>query len=546
MTITLEDLTRGNALAQRALGRLTRSDDGGGFTGLGLVYGETYETPWFRERFEPGCVPDDEDAAALILWRHDEPIGRVTAAAETDAGREITAALSRTTRAAEVRTLLADGVIDKLSVGFEPVQWREEHSDDDEVPLIVHEKIRVREYSLVPFPAYETAAVSSTRSRTSTTSKETPMGHENLITRAEHDDALTALTAKLEDIERRAASAATAEPSEVEAIFTRAAQFSSFGEFVQAIANPKNARHEAAATLYRDITTANIPTADKAGAPGFIGDLTRKVNERRRWTNRFTGAPLPAKGMTLDYVKTKTTATVAEQENQLDELAKGAKFTLEAASSKVRTFGGAETLSRQVIDRMESSTLTSLFEAFALAYARQTEAATKAYAIQQLDKRLTAHQSSPTEQAAIDLDGNSAFDWIDVIVDAAGIFEDRGYDLQALALSPDKFKALAHEAGTDGRPLLTVSGQGVNIVGTLNLPQASGDLLRVPVNVLHGTTGRAMFYDPIAIQVRESAGAPFQLQDDNVLNLSRDFAVYGYLAHLTPHPDALLPVNFKG
>ena len=140
--------------------------------------------------------------------------------------------------------------------------------------------------------------------------------------------------------------------------------------------------------------------------------------------------------------------------------------------------------------------------------------------------------------------GSSAFDWIDTVVDAAGIFEDRGYDLQALALSPDKFKALAHEAGTDGRPLLTVSGQGVNVVGELNLPQASGDLLRVPVNVLHGTTGHAMFYDPIAIQVRESAGAPFQLQDDNVLNLSRDFAVYGYMAHLTPYPDAILPVAF--
>src|SRR5699024_9667439 len=131
-----------------------------------------------------------------------------------------------------------------------------------------------------------------------------------------------------------------------------------------------------------------------------------------------------------------------------------------------------------------------------------------------------------------------AFDWIDAIVDSAGIFEDRGYVLEELAVSPDVFKRLAAEAGTDGRPLLTVSssGTGSNVVGTANLPAGSGELLRVPVSVLHGSTGRALFYDPIAIETLESPGAPFWLQEDNVLNLSRDYACYGYMAHITPHP----------
>lgn len=547
MTTVPAHLTNDQGLAVREFTgleiRAEKSDTGKRtITGIGVPYGETYETPYFRERFEPGSISDDSDA--LAYYRHTDPIGRVTASRDTDAGREVTLTLSSTPTADEAHTLASDGVIRSLSIGFVPVKWREEHDEDDERPLIVHEQVTVREYSLVPFPAYQDAAIASVRStthhRTAPRSKEPTMPPEtDTLTRGDLDAVATDLTDRIEDIARRQAEQVPGPGvSELE---TRAAVFSSMGDWIQAVADARSERHEDAIALHRAITTSDVPS-HLVNSPGFIGDLTKRITERRRWTSRFKSRPLPAKGMSVDYIKTTATATVAEQAKQLDALVKGAGFTVTSASSPVRTFGGAETVSRQVIDRSEAWALTAMFEAFALQYGRQTEAATKAYIITQLDAILASKEPGATIPVPAEF---GAFDWIDAIIDSAGVFEDRGYQLQELAVSPDVFKKLAAEAGTDGRPLLTLSPAATgNVVGTANLPAGSGDLMRVPVTVLHGSTGRALFYDPVAIETLESPGAPFWLQEDEVLNLSRDYACYGYMAHITPHPGALLPVKF--
>lgn len=548
--LTKDDLTNLNGLAHRSLGTITQNNAGqtGTFSGLGLVYGETYETPWFRERFERGCVAEDHDAAAVILSQHDShaPIGRVTDVEETDAGRTITARLGTTTTAQETRALMTDGILTGLSVGFEPVQWREEHSDDDEKPLIVHEKIAVREYSVVTFPAYSTAQISEARHQHITARKDTPtMDH---VTRSELDAVSTAFTDKITDLERRAAAGEFAPSTGTSAFETRAAQFANPGEWIQAAMDARSDLHDEAITLHRDLTTSNVPS-HMATTPGWIGDLTRKVTERRRWTNLFDSKPLPAKGMSVDYIKTTNSATVAEQKKELDKLATGTAFTVQTASAKVRTFGGAETISRQVIDRSEPWVISDLWEALALEYARETETATRKFILDQITAR--SEGGSDADPATLTVaNGGNAFDWIDAIVDAGGIFEDRGYDLQCLAVSPDLFKKLASEAATDGRPLMTVYGEGVNVVGEANLPAGSGNMMRLPVLILRDTPGvadpvknKALFFDPIAIRTMESSGAPFQLQEDNVLNLSRDVAAYGYMAHLAPYPDALVPVK---
>jgi hypothetical protein len=44
------------------------------------------------------------------------------------------------------------------------------------------------------------------------------------------------------------------------------------------------------------------------------------------------------------------------------------------------------------------------------------------------------------------------------------------------------------------------------------------------------------------LKIWESSGAPFQLQDQNVLDLTQDFSVYGYMAMGTPWPEGILPL----
>ena len=295
------------------------------------------------------------------------------------------------------------------------------------------------------------------------------------LTRNDLDAFSETVTDKLSDIERRFSEFTPgAGTDEIE---SRAEAFDSLGDWVQAISNERSSPHEDALTLHRDLTTSDVPSK-LVNKPGFIGDLTKRITERRRWTNKFRSRPMPSKGMTVDYIKTIVTAMVAEQEAEFDALAKGSGFTVTPASSPVRTFGGAETVSRQVIDRSEAWALTGMFEAFGLQYGRETEAATKAYIVSKIDEIIAADVADTTVDVPADF---GALDWIDAIVDSAGMFEDLGYLISELAVSADVFKRLAASAGTDGRPP-HVSGTGTNVVGEINLPAASGELMRVPVS----------------------------------------------------------------
>ncbi len=525
-----------DGLARRELGTVTRaSDDGRTITGIGVPFGETIQlAPGLWERFEPGAC-DDTDA--LAFWRHNDPIGVVTDATDTEQGREVTLRISTTPQGDEACTLARDGVIRSLSIGFRPIEWRIETDEDTKDETIVYTSVRALEYSLVPFPAYSSASISSVRSEhhhpTSHDKETTTMS----ITREDLDGLAQDMTNRLDDMNRRMAELGNAEraTSPLEA----ATQFRSIGDWVKAITDETDQRHDSAVQLHRDVTTSDIP-AKLVDKPGFIGDLTRKIVERRRFINKFTTRALPPKGMTVDFLQTEFTAKVAEQTNELDELSKTQTFKINEKSAKVRTFGGASTVSRQVIDRSDAWALNGMFEAFALAYARETELATKKFVTDKIDEILSAAVDGTFLELGAE---GGALAWIDALVDAAGVFEDKGFELSGLSLSPDLFKELAAEAGTDGRPLLTLHGQGVNVVGEMNLPAASGQLMRLPVDVLHGTSGKAVFFDPVAIETLESPGAPFWLQEDRALNLARDLACYGYLAHIFPHPGALLPVK---
>lgn len=543
MSLTLTDLTGGGTTARRELpNALVRAADSDKrtVTGVGVPYGEELVTPWFRERFEPGAC--DDDAEALAYWRHSDPIGVLASARDTDAGREVTLRLSQTATADEALTLARDGVIRSLSIGFEPIEWREEHDEDEDVPLIVHTKVRVREYSLVPFPAYETASISSVRDRD--TPKENPVPENtNLPADLVREADLTALGDQLrsdmQDAVRTAQLAGAGDGSTDR--LSAASEFRGLGDFIKTLASSDAPaeRRQLAQQLYRDVVTTDVPALQTG--PGFVGDLTRRIQARRRWINRFTTKPLPAKGMTVDYARRTGSATVAEQENQLDPLAKGSKFGMKPASAKVRTFGGAETVSQQVIDRIPEDQVAAIFEAFAYAYAEETDQAMQAHVVAELDAQLAAGTNTLDMPAS-----PGAFDWIAAVVDAAEHFDGTAYAYSELAVSSDIFKALASEAGTDGRPLLSLhSGStATNVVGTLNLPAIEGNLLNVPVRLLSGTIGRALFMDTEAFAFYESPGAPFRLQQDQILNLSRDLAVYGYGAFTTPHPEAILPVSF--
>lgn len=505
--------------------QIRETDDGRReFTGIAVPWDTEIEFfDWFdgteREAFDRGAVAEAE--GCKIFWRHGEVIGKVTGHRDTEAGWEIDAKISDTTLGRDAYTLLRDGAITQLSIGFEPLEHR-----ITEDGLKVWTKVRAREVSLVPNPAYDTATVSAVRHQEEQNMTTDTAALDTQIRQAVKDatndafaDELTEIRQSLAGLtEQRTAGSAPALP------------YASFGEYVRAAARGE----DAALTFHREYTGGT--SADGVNLNTWAGEIIKLVTERRKTINSFTTAALPAEGLNLEYAKLKSnTITVSQQTNEGDDLAFG-KVDLDTATTPVHTYGGYSSLSRQAIERTTVGVLDTMFAAFAIAYARATE--------QRVRTVVQSHLTAAAADSPLALDGDDVFAYLDVVVDAAELFDDRGYNLEGLKVSKDVFKALVRLTDGSGDPIFTVYGQGMNRVGALNLTQISGDLASLPVTILPGSpAGTIAAYDHVAVKTWESPGAPFQLQDENIVNLTKDYSVYGYLAAAVQHPGALVPIT---
>lgn len=499
------------------------------FTGIGVPFGEIYDMGYgYRETFDPGSITNHD---AKIYWRHGEVIGKVIDGRDTEAGYELTGKISDTVQGRDAWTLLKDGAVDSLSIGFEPKAWRE---DEDGVIHIT--EAHAREFSLVPNPAYSEAKIASFRSATKTKEGTMPTDADTL-TRADLQPVLDG-QAELERMVAR--MAADAPPAGLEL-----PQFRSFGEYVQAIANGDESARELHATLTNREAPANV-LADAIVKDSWIGDFTRLVENRRRIMNQFGRGSLPATGMNVEYGQLKSdTTVVAKQNAEGDDLAGPGKVELEVKTAPVLTGGGWSSLSFQAVQRATIPTLNTLYRAMAIKYAAWTNAQVQAaYFALIAAKKALDPVANP--DAALEISGTATVsDYLDMIVDAALLFEERGFALEGLNASVDQFKLLSRLEDGDGRRLMNVYGTGVNQVGELNLQRVDGSLANVPVSLVgsRSTTGQLAFYDSIAFETLESPGAPTQLQDENIINLTKQLSLYGYISVTNPFPDAILPVK---
>lgn len=488
------------------------------FTGIGVPW-ETRITLWdgFSEEFAKGSVKDAENA--LILWRHDEPIGKVTSAKDTDKGLEITGCLSNTPRGEEAYQLLRDQVITKMSIGFEPVDVDINAEDRH----YTYKTVRAREFSLVPFPAYETATITNVRQKQNERNAMPPANDQLTTT-------VSALTDRLEDFERQLARIET----NTTPTGTRP-QYRSMGEFLHKLA----AGDENASEFHR--AYAGGTAAEDVVKATPIGEFIKWVNARLTTINLFTRGTLPPQGNTVEYVRMETNQAkdkkiIAKQDNEGDTLAGPFKISLTDDNAVIETWGGWTELSRQRIERSQHNYLDKVLRVMGLEWARYAESRFKIY----LETVLTERASD-----AIELPTTPDYtDYLGAILDAGDYFTTAGFAIDGLALSPELFKQLALIEAADGRPLMSVYGTGTNITGEVNLPTGSGNLAGVPTHVLWGTTGRGFFYDSSALEIDMSPGAPAQLQDESVVNLTKSFSIYGYAAMYDPFPTGILPLNY--
>lgn len=98
-----------------------------------------------------------------FLWQHnwDELIGRIIEAKEDDKGLFIKVKISDTQRGRDVMTLIKDGTLDKMSIGYRTIQY----DYDSSTGIRTLKELKLFEVSAVTFPANENAVITGAKNQ---------------------------------------------------------------------------------------------------------------------------------------------------------------------------------------------------------------------------------------------------------------------------------------------------------------------------------------------------------------------------------------------
>jgi HK97 family phage prohead protease len=161
-------MTENNSFTRAFLGDLCVRSDGRTITGLAVPWdtptrvsdgGASYLEAFSRGAFTRTIAERGDRIKFLAL--HDQrrlPLGRITSLTEDASGLVIEARVSETSAGDEALTLIRDGALDGLSIGFRPVR----HVVKDGVT--VRTEARLNEVSAVSIPAYDDARILAVRS----------------------------------------------------------------------------------------------------------------------------------------------------------------------------------------------------------------------------------------------------------------------------------------------------------------------------------------------------------------------------------------------
>ena len=487
--------------------------------GVAVPYGQTIDVGGLRERFVRGAFTDTD---VPLLWQHGEPIGKVRASADTDAGLMIRATISKTPRGDEAMTLLRDGVVGAFSVGFVP-----EQDSRDEDGTVVRERATLKEVSVVTFPAYSDAKVLAVRNEDQPDNPTTEEVQEDPM--ADEPTPLVDVEARdqIADLERRMSTMSTTTATPVDP----SSQFRSFGHWVQAVA----AGDEDAVALHRafagGVAGATVAAPDPIVKNAWVLESIKLLDFGRPSMNAFRQIPLPGEGMNVEYpVVQGDTMTVAQQANEADALTFG-KITLASQTAPVSTYGGYTAMSRQAIERSSYGYVDTAMRALVIAYTKATNAAF-----------VTALKGGAGYGTATAAATNAG--WIDAVAQSAvQIYKGAGLHPQFILSSPEVFEKIVKLVDGTDRGTVAASNP-MNNTGSANVPGLSASLLGLPVIVDPALAAADCFIaHSEGVTTFESPGAPFRLTDEDNVTLTKDFSIYGYLAFAVTNPKAVVKVT---
>jgi hypothetical protein len=414
-------------------------------------------------------------------------------------------------------TLMRDGVLNKFSVGFVPLESERDGS------TVTRTKVTLKEVSVVPFPAFAGANITEVREDGGTpaeTSEPQPEEQDNSMPENIELD-VRAVQDEVAEIRRLVEAGQTvATPAPL------GAEFRSQGEFAKALVAGDIKAQEFARTA--------STSADAAVVAPWFGYINTLIANNRPTVSAFSRAALPATGLTVEYSKIDANTLAVGQQDPENEALSFGNLTFETVSTPVKTYGGYTSFSRQYVERSQVNTLDQVFQGLALAYAGATNGAL-----------VTALAALDYNGKEFDADGGTAASLATGIANgAAYIFTNTGLRPEFILTGTSGYVQLATIAAGDGRPVLLSDGNGINNIGTANIPGLAGSVFGLPI-IVDPAIGANVVYmaNSAAVITMESAGAPVRLTDGDITTLTDSVSVYGYMAIAVPRFGAIVKLD---
>lgn len=519
--------------------RLSAYDTGDGHVIRGLA------VPWDaatsdsrRYVFARGALTPDMFTGRPLRWQHTEVLGRVEEAWTTDDGINIAARIGKHTLGRDTVALM-DVLPDiGLSIGVDGISA---DYDDDTGHTTIHHVDGVAEVSVVDIPAFNQAKVTARMSK-----QEDPM--TDTTTAADHSADLAAIADarvtevfgpirdQLLEVRERLAAIQTAPADTGTADPYR--KWDSIGEFTKAVrSGDADARKLTRQVLnlsqqqrYERFVMAQNTTADIAGlTSGWRNEFIDIVYFGRPVVESAGVRALPASGP-VPFARNNWDPKdgVAVQASELTDV-RSIKSSVTEESVAVKTYAGGSVQSMQAIERSDPSFVSILMADMAKSYAVATE----------LDF------VSSLETDGTGTVSGSAGALLPAIREASyKVHKATGSPATGILVSDAAFLALLQDVDADGRPIW-------GAVGPSNAPSASAVSGAAPLSVdgvriipdLWGslTTVTAIAYNGAAAQFAEDG--PRMLSDDFPVDLSREYAIYGYGAPVVYRPAGVVKVT---
>jgi len=467
-----------------------------------------------KERFEPGAIESVEDVK--LFYGHEDPIGKVLEGKDTEAGFEIRARVSETPKGDEVLTLMRDGVLNKFSVGFFPVDSERDGS------TIIRKKVGLREVSVVAIPAFAGANITEVREQ-QVQDEPAALPQEQERKSMSENIELDVRSVQDEVAELRRVVEAGLTPSTPAVI---GSQIRSQGEYAKALLKGD----EDAKALARAASTS----ADAAILPPFVGYIDTLINNNRPTASAFSRGALPGSGLSVEYVKIDSNTLAVDVQATENTALEFGNLSFETVSADVKTYGGYTSFSRQYVERATVDTLNQVFQGLTIAYANATNKAV-----------VDVVEGLDYTGKTFDADGQTPSSLAEGIANASAyIFTNTGLRPEFILTGTSGYVKMVKVAATDGRLALSANGDGMNTVGSANIPGLSGSVFGLPIIVDPAIAGDNVFLaNSAAVISWESAGAPVRLTSGDITTLEDSVSVYGYMAIATPRVAAIVKLD---